>query len=201
MREKPQLQLLATAYRTDQLRTLRGPVVLFLGRSNVGKSSLLNALSGKRMAQVSKSPGKTRSVNYFQYGKKLNWVDLPGYGYAKRSKVERDHWAQLMKAFFETLPAGALGFLLMDCKRDLETQEEELIEALLEHGHQVQILMTKCDRLSQSDRKGRTGWMDNWVDQRNLESILNWGFVSVKSREGLEEIRRLIYHYEKDHSL
>lgn len=201
MKKIPKLKLLETAYRIDQLKGLRGPVVLFLGRSNVGKSSLLNSLGGTTIAQISKTPGKTRSVNYYLMGKKLTWVDLPGYGYARRSKREREDWAELMRAFFEELPDSSLGFLLMDCKRNLQSEEEDLIFSLLERGHEVQVLLTKADRLGQAERQARSDYMEQWIRQHKLENILTWRFVSVRKREGLGEIRSLINRYEKEHPL
>ncbi|HEX5033366.1 MAG TPA: GTPase, partial [bacterium] len=104
-------ELRATSYLPEQVPSLRGPVAFFLGRSNVGKSSLLNALLKRSLARVSKSPGKTRSVNLYQWGPKLTLVDVPGYGFAVRSREERGSWRALMAAFFEKIPPDSLGLL------------------------------------------------------------------------------------------
>src|SRR5262245_55367999 len=118
-------QLLATAYLPDQLLEVSDAAAIFLGRSNAGKSSLVNALLKKRLAQTAKAPGKTRSINYYQYLPKLKLIDLPGFGYARVSHGERDAWRDLTFAFFENLPTRVLAFLLLDAHRDLEETEWE----------------------------------------------------------------------------
>lgn len=194
-------QFLGSAYGPDQLLNLSGPAVLFFGRSNVGKSSLLNALTQSDLAKVSKQPGKTRSINYFCYGPKLTLVDFPGYGYAKRSKQERNHWAELVKAFFEDLPRAACAFVLMDAKRDLEEEEFDLLESLAPYCQQIYLLFTKADRLKQKERFAREKnvlrQVETFVGRLRQEIILNCGFISVKSGEGVSQLRQELYSYEK----
>jgi GTP-binding protein len=191
-------KLLATAYRPDQLLPLRGPAVIFLGRSNVGKSSLLNALFKKSMARVAKSPGKTRSVNYYRWGTKLTLVDLPGYGYAKRSHEERDQWQILLKEFFDKLPQGTWALLLIDSKRDLEKPEHELMEALRERVIPVTLLGTKSDRLSQRERQSKSRYLEDLLAQYSDENTLTFRFVSAKTGEGIDALRRQLYKYAKE---
>ncbi|HKX12830.1 MAG TPA: ribosome biogenesis GTP-binding protein YihA/YsxC [bacterium] len=182
-------ELKTTSYLPEQVPALRGPLAFFLGRSNVGKSSLLNALLKRSLARVSKSPGKTRSVNLYQWGPKLTLVDVPGYGFANRSREERDSWRELMAAFFEKVPADSLGLLLMDSKRDLEEEEMGLLDSLAERGIEVEMLLTKVDRLGQSEREER---------RRAFGEIpLTWSFVSAKTGEGLEALRRRLLNYAK----
>ena len=182
-------ELKATSYLPEQVPALRGPLAFFLGRSNVGKSSLLNALLKRKLARVSKSPGKTRSVNLYQWGSRLTLVDVPGYGFAIRSREERDSWRALMTAFFERIPGDSLGLLLMDSKRDLEEEEVGLLESLSERGIPVELLLTKVDRLGQAEReRRRRAWN---------EIPLTWSFVSAKTGEGLEELRRRLLNYAK----
>jgi GTP-binding protein len=195
------IELLKTAYTPEQLIPLKAPVVIFLGRSNAGKSSFINALTRSQWAKVSKTPGKTRSINYFRYGSHLTLVDLPGFGYARRAKVERGDWALLVEAFFDQAPPLLLGFLLMDSQRGLEIEEEELIESLHERGYPVGILLTKADRLNQSERHQREKAIQDFIKRKGWEALLTYHFVSVKSGEGIDKLRRVIYEYEKENFL
>lgn len=194
-KKKAKLQLLHTAYFSSKLKELTSPSVIFLGRSNVGKSSLINALTHSSLAHVSKIPGKTRSVNYYQYSPHLILIDLPGYGYAKRSQKELNEWAELMHAFFEKLSESTLAYLLMDSKRELEEEEENLITALLERNADIKILLTKSDRLNQSLRKQRENYILRFLKEKFPHQEIQWQFVSVKNLESIEEIQKEMYQY------
>lgn len=174
------------------------PVILFLGRSNVGKSSLLNALAGHSLAHVSKTPGKTRSVNYYRFGPDTILVDLPGYGYAKRSKVEKGEWAKLVEEFFPQVPLGSLAFVLMDSRRDLGQEEFSLMESLADYGHKIQLILTKADQLNQSARQKRIKYQEQNFDGEGQEKVLTWSLVSVKTGEGIENLRSELEQYGKE---
>jgi GTP-binding protein len=197
MKNRFRAELLHTAYRPDQLQELSLPAVVLIGRSNSGKSSLLNALTGVSEARVSKQPGKTRSVNYYRYGPRLTLVDVPGYGYARRNREEIEQWRDLMKVFFNRLPPGALIFILVDAKRDLEEEEFELLGSLGGASHRIQILLTKADRLKQSTRRARQEAMQRIFFKSGQEKVLTWRFVSVKTGEEIEAIRRDLHQYGK----
>lgn len=195
---KASIQLIKTAYLPNQLLALQGPVVLLLGRSNSGKSTLLNALFKKTIAKVSKAPGKTRSVNYYQTANRLTIVDLPGYGYAKRSQEEKRGWQTLMKAFFDQLPLKVLALLLMDAKRDLEEDEFLLIDSLWKRSACLQLILTKSDRLNQSEHRSRVRYLGNLARERTFENSLPYAFISAKTGEGVEDLRRELFRYSKD---
>jgi ribosome biogenesis GTP-binding protein YsxC/EngB len=188
-------QLVATAYRPDQLIFPPGPKVLFLGRSNAGKSSLLNHLLKTSQARVSKQPGKTRSINYYRWGPRLILIDLPGFGYARRSHSERSLWEPLVRDFFDGALSGAMAFILMDSRRRLEDEEAELIASLHERNIEVRLLMTKWDRGNQSDREHALRRLESDIVGRSLENLLTCGIVSVKTGEGIEALRRIIVQY------
>jgi GTP-binding protein len=200
MKKKPNPipEIVATSYLPDQIPEMRGATALFLGRSNAGKSTLLNTIFKKELARVSKSPGKTRSVNFYRWGPRLTLVDVPGFGFAQRSREERDGWQRLMAGFFDRLPEFALSFLLMDCKRELEVEEFGLIEALHERGVSCHLLLTKCDHLNQAEREGRRRGLEAQFAVPGREIPLTWSFVSAKTGEGIDALRRRLLDYAKE---
>jgi len=135
-------------FSLDQIPDDDRPQIAFAGRSNVGKSSLLNSLVGlKNMAKVSAAPGKTRSVNFFSVNNRFYFVDLPGYGYAKASKKERESWGKLIEDYL-TESDGLIGLvLLLDSRREPTAEDLMLTEWLEERKLPVIIALTKCDKL------------------------------------------------------
>jgi GTP-binding protein len=126
------------------------PEIAFLGRSNVGKSSLLNALVGRRaLARTSSTPGKTRLLNWFRVvrgGREVWLVDLPGYGYAKVAKSERAEWKRWIEAYLGQRRTLRLAVLLQDLRRDPGEDERLLLEWLAERGVPALVALTKCDK-------------------------------------------------------
>ncbi|MCZ7556615.1 MAG: ribosome biogenesis GTP-binding protein YihA/YsxC [Bacteroidia bacterium] len=129
----------------------------FVGRSNVGKSSLLNLLTGlKGLAKVSATPGKTRQINFFRIGDTLRFVDLPGYGYAKASHTSRAEWGKLITNYFgEQRPLG-LVLQLIDSRLPLQASDASVLGLFIERVLPVQIVLTKVDKLNQSERSKQT---------------------------------------------
>ncbi|MBI2212843.1 MAG: YihA family ribosome biogenesis GTP-binding protein [Acidobacteria bacterium] len=125
------------------------PQFAFVGRSNVGKSTLINTLLNRKgVARVSSTPGKTQAVQYYIVNEKIHLVDLPGYGYAKVAKTTRAEWAKLMEGFFaEAQSLGAL-FLLLDSRREPTDEDAMMLELARSAGVGVVIIMTKVDKLS-----------------------------------------------------
>ncbi len=134
--------------------------VAFAGRSNVGKSSLINALlKRKRLVKTSKQPGKTRNVNFFRVDlvglPSLYMVDLPGYGYAKVSKKAREEWAHVINSYLEKTRDLKLVFLLLDIRRDPRDEEFYAVAMAKDIGVPCILVATKADKLSASIRRNR----------------------------------------------
>lgn len=125
------------------------PEIAFVGRSNVGKSSLVNALTNRKtLARVSHTPGRTAQINFFVLGQTLMLVDLPGYGYAKRSKKEIAGWSALILDYLRGRPNLRRVCLLVDARHGLKPSDLEVMEILDEDAVSYQIVLTKCDKVS-----------------------------------------------------
>ena len=134
------------------------PEVCFVGRSNVGKSSLLNRLAGRRApAAVSKTPGRTRLINFFQVGDRYRLVDLPGYGYARVPDRVRAPWEGLVLAYLRGRESLALNLLLVDLRREPLPSDRAALDLLLETGSPVAVVATKADKLKRGPRTVRLG--------------------------------------------
>lgn len=136
------------AHIPSQLPGEPWPQVAFAGRSNVGKSSLLNRVFGRRLAQVSRTPGKTRSLNFYRVDESFYLVDLPGYGYAKRSQEERRKFSSLLGFFFEQNPKLAGVVQLIDIRHAPSALDLSVSSYLRALGIEVLTVLTKSDKLS-----------------------------------------------------
>jgi GTP-binding protein len=130
------------------------PEIAFLGRSNVGKSSLINSLVGTKLARTSSTPGRTRSINFFEIrwpGKPLPEVifaDLPGYGYAKISREVSQEWPRFIEPYLEERPTLAMSLALVDANVPPQESDRQLLDFLHHSGRNFAVIATKCDRLS-----------------------------------------------------
>ncbi len=140
-------ELAVTAGLPGQLIKQGLPQVAFSGRSNVGKSSLINSiLCRKKLARVSSEPGKTITVNYYLVDKKLYLVDLPGYGYARRSKSDIARWSRLTQGYFESNSAIKLVLQLVDSRVGITDDDRVMLEWLSHYSVPYIVVVTKCDK-------------------------------------------------------
>jgi GTP-binding protein len=159
--------------------------VAFAGRSNVGKSSLLNALTGTRgLARTSKTPGRTRCLNFFAACETLALVDLPGYGYAKMSHADAAKLADLLRAYLEKRRNLVALVMLVDARRGPQREELELAAMVRARRIALIVAATKCDKLRNSERAAAI----KRFTPLGLELIM----CSAKSGEKIDELRRLI---------
>lgn len=145
------------AGRPGRYPTLPHPEIAFAGRSNVGKSSLINRLLERRIAHVGATPGRTRQLNFFTVNDALTFVDLPGYGYARVAKSERRAWQKLIEDYLRRAPKLCGVVIIIDIRRGPEDEETALGEFLTHHHRPFVFVATKCDKLSrlQRDRQRR----------------------------------------------
>ncbi len=130
----------------------RLPQVVFAGRSNVGKSSVINCLADRNhLARVGATPGKTAQVNYFLTEKRVYLVDLPGYGFAKVSKAERERWGKLIESFFSQSDSIALGVLIVDARHAPTPDDVQMYDWFQKTGRPVLVVANKADKLKRSE--------------------------------------------------
>ena len=155
-----QARFVASAFDTKsfpKMTTLGGdpmPEIALVGRSNVGKSSLINhLLRNSTLAKTSSTPGKTRSVNFFSIDELLGFVDLPGYGYAKVAKNIRDEWSSMIDYYLESRTTLRLILLLIDSRRELTEEDFALIQWAEFHKKPILIVFTKVDKLKEQEKR------------------------------------------------
>ena len=147
-----QARYVASAHDLDALPADVGAEVAFAGRSNAGKSSAINALAQrKRLAFVSRTPGRTQTINFFECDANRRLVDLPGYGYAAVSKTERAYWGQLIGAYLQGRASLRGLVVIVDARRSLTPLDRQLLDWHATSGQPVLILLTKADKLGQAE--------------------------------------------------
>ncbi|HEY6847204.1 MAG TPA: ribosome biogenesis GTP-binding protein YihA/YsxC [Terracidiphilus sp.] len=180
-------QFLLSAMAAAQFPPPDMPEIAFLGRSNVGKSSLLNALAGEKAAKVSSTPGRTRAINFFalldpSQRRRLVFADLPGYGYAKISKSISQGWPAFIEPYLAIRSTLALCICLVDSNVSPQQSDRQLIDWLRAAGRNFAVVATKIDRLSGNQRTRNLLALKEGLD---LDEILP---VSSKTGSGMKEL-------------
>jgi GTP-binding protein len=147
------LQFIISAASPSQFPKGRLPEIAFSGRSNVGKSSLLNCLVGAKIAKISGTPGKTQTINFFLINDKLHFVDLPGYGYAKVSKAMQQSWRRLIEDYISRRENLKAVVVILDARREqIQASDLQMIEYVLSIGIPCIPVFTKVDKLNRSEQ-------------------------------------------------
>lgn len=153
MKQIQKAEIVMSAVSQEQYPKDKLPEIAVAGRSNVGKSSFINSLlSRKGLARTSSKPGKTRTINFFLIDDKFYLVDVPGYGYAKVSKQERNKWGQMMDEYFTQRENLRLTVLLVDSRHDPSELDIQMYEFLKHYGVPTLVVATKCDKIKPSKR-------------------------------------------------
>lgn len=167
------------------------PEVCFAGRSNVGKSSLINAITNrKKLAKTSNVPGKTREMNFFLINEKWHLVDLPGYGYAKVSKKESERWGKEIRRYLLQRESLKLTILLVDIRHKPSVLDEEFMLWLGENRLPFMVVLTKADKISKTKRSQAIRELKNLHLEMNMEVPIRTS--SVTGKLGIEEITEVI---------
>lgn len=183
------VRLERTVYTLEQLKTQNFPEIVFMGRSNVGKSSLINFLLNKKnLAKVSQTPGKTRSINFYIVDEKFYLVDLPGFGYASTSKEESFRFSKLIQDYFRLSNKIILVCHLMDSRVPFTKLDEIARDYVVNLGLSYCILFTKVDKLNQSEKSK----LKNKATELVGEFKSDYFFISAKSGEGKKELQSFI---------
>ena len=172
-----------------QLTPSTAPEVAFSGRSNVGKSSLLNKLFNRKgLAKVSQTPGKMATINFFD-GDGVTFVDLPGYGYAKVSKSEKARWSELIEGYFNQDRSFALVVALVDIRHEASELDENMIRFLREADLPFVVALTKADKLSRQQQMKQKAALKRQLALGDDASMV---VTSSAKGDGMEELRKII---------
>jgi GTP-binding protein len=181
-------EFIASIYKLSQAPKEKLPEIILCGRSNVGKSSFINSFFNRRnLAKTSSTPGKTRSINFYKIDDRFYIVDLPGYGYAKTSLMERKEWGKIISEYFNSSQTINLALHFIDSRYEPAIQDIQLNELLIYNKIHFMIILTKIDKLKQSELA---------FSQKRIREIFN-GLIlnenlfiySSKSKRGKKELQ------------
>lgn len=173
----------------EQLPQVKGVEIAFAGRSNVGKSSLINALTGVTgLARASNTPGRTRELNFFDVAGRLTLVDLPGYGFAKASKKDVKQWQAVLRAYLRGRPGLTRAFVLVDARHGIMGHDLEMFGLLDESAVPYQLVLTKTDKIRTSELAALTEETHKAIAKRPAALTLIHA-TSAEKAAGIPELR------------
>lgn len=179
-------ELLITAAKKEQYPETVVPEVAFAGKSNVGKSSMINAMiNRKSLARTSSSPGKTQTINFYNINDMINFVDLPGYGYAKVSKGERDKWAKMIDIYLHNRPQLREVILLVDIRHEPSQNDVMMYDWIKSCGYTGYVIAAKADKLSRSQQIRSLQSIKKSLGLKDNNLIIPF---STETKAGVEEM-------------
>lgn len=186
-----QTRFIKGAHNLDQCPPDTGLEVAIAGRSNAGKSSALNVLTGiNGLARIGKQPGRTRQINYFEMAERRYLVDLPGYGYARVPPKLRQHWDQTLGAYFETRESLVGLLVIMDIRHPLKDLDQQLISWVSNIGIPIHCLLTKSDKLKRGPANATLYRVRSRLAQ--ADTGISVQLFSAADRRGLDDARERI---------
>lgn len=175
---------------TSKLPDTGRPEVAFAGKSNVGKSSLINGLMNRKaLARTSAQPGKTQTINFYNVNESIYLVDLPGYGYAKVSQSEKEKWGRMIEKYLHTSRNLKAVFLLVDIRHEPSANDKMMYDWILHNGYEPIIIATKLDKLKRSQVQKNVKQIKEGLNLRPGSMIIPF---SAETKQGREEIWALI---------
>ncbi len=166
------------------------PEVAFAGKSNVGKSSLINALMNRKSyARISATPGKTQTINFYNINEELYLVDLPGYGYAKVSEAEKERWGKMIERYLNNSPQLKAVFLLIDIRHAPSANDKMMYEWIVTQGYEPIIIATKLDKIKRSQTQKQLKLLREGLHLLPGTVMLP---CSAETKQGREEIWEMI---------
>lgn len=169
------------------------PQIAFAGRSNVGKSSVINRLlNRKNFARVGAAPGKTTHINYFRIDDRLYLVDLPGYGYAKVSQQEKERWAKLIQSWFDDRSLMSLGVLIVDARHKPSVDDKVMSDYFKSTGRPFAVVANKLDKLKKSEIEPNMALIRDTLEVDETVKLIPF---SAEKGDGKEELIRLILEH------
>lgn len=179
---------------TSKLPKNQGVEIAFAGKSNVGKSSLINGLlNRKALARTSSQPGKTQTINFYKINNEFYFVDLPGYGYAKVSALEREKWGKMIENYLHTSQKLVLVFLLVDIRHEPSANDKMMYDWILHNGFTPVIIATKLDKIKRSQLQKNLKIIRTKLDMSKEDMIFPYSALSKQGRdEILDYIEKVI---------
>lgn len=174
------------------------PEIAFAGKSNVGKSSLINALMNRKsLARTSSSPGKTQTINFYNINSEMYLVDLPGYGYAKVSEAEKAKWGKMIENYLHTSKQLRAVFLLIDIRHEPGKNDKTMYDWIVYQGYQPIIIATKLDKLKRSQVQKAIKVVRTGLGLKGSDIVITF---SAETKQGREEIYALMDEIIADHT-
>jgi GTP-binding protein len=184
---QPKVRFLKSALNVEDFPEANRPEIALVGRSNSGKSSMLNAIAGTKTALVSQTPGKTRLLNFFDFGQHYRFVDMPGYGFAARAQDEIDKWQETITTYFEERKNLKGIVLIMDARREWQDEEEWIKRWGNKLGLEIILVLNKADKFNKSEQAKIAKAMT--ASQPTLKIHL----VSAEKKTGVDGLEKDIF--------
>jgi GTP-binding protein len=181
---------------TSKIPANKLPEIAFAGKSNVGKSSLINALMNRKsLARTSAQPGKTQTINFYNINGEVYFVDLPGYGYTKASPQEREKWGKMVERYLRQSKVLRAVFLLVDIRHDPSANDKQMYEWILSNGFSPIIIATKADKINRSQLQKHVNAIKTGLSVKKDTVVIPF---SAQTKQGREEIYELIDNITMD---